>query len=99
MRISVAHHTSKENARRIVEQRLASLESQYGHYTSDVQKSWTGDRLDFAVKARGFSGNGYLDITDTEVVVDGKLPLIAKPFEPRIKNMIEREAESMFGRG
>ena len=29
-------------------------------------------------------------------IVDGKLPLIAKPFESRIKSTIEREAEAMF---
>ena len=98
MRISVPHNTYKENARRIIEQRLASLESQYGHYASDVQKNWTGDRLDFSVKAKGFSGSGFVDITDNEVIIDGKLPLMAKPFEPRIKNTIEREAESMFGK-
>jgi hypothetical protein len=36
-------------------------------------------------------------ITDTEVIIDGKLPLIAKPFEPRIKSTVEREAAAMFG--
>jgi len=98
MRISVIHHTTRENARRLVEQRLASLEAQYGHYASDVHKSWSADRLDFSVKAKGFTGSGWVEITDSEVIIDGKLPLIAKPFEPRVKNTIEREAEAMFRR-
>lgn len=98
MRIAVPHNTTREEARRIVEERLSSLESQYGHYASDMDKNWSGDTLDFRVKARGFTGNGTLEITDDEVIIDGKLPLIAKPFEPRIKSTIEREAESMFKR-
>lgn len=96
MRISVPHNTTKENARRLVEQRLAEIEQQYGHYASDLQKNWDGDTLAFNVKARGFAGAGSVEVTDSEVIVDGKLPLIAKPFEPRIKSTIEREAAEMF---
>jgi len=50
----------------------------------------------FAGSAKGFKANGTVEITDSEVIIDGKLPLMAKPFEPRIKSTIEREAEAMF---
>jgi hypothetical protein len=42
------------------------------------------------------SGRGTLQITETDVIIDGKLPLLAKPFESRIRNTVEREAETMF---
>jgi putative polyhydroxyalkanoate system protein len=96
MHITVPHHTTRDEARRKVEERLASLEGQYGHYATDIDKNWEGDRLTFSVKARGMSGSGSLEITDTEVIVDGKLPLMARPFESRIKSTIEREAAAMF---
>jgi len=96
MHISVPHHTTREEARRKIEERMANLERQYGHYATDIDKSWDGDRLNFSVKARGMSGSGSLEITDTEVIVDGKLPLMARPFESRIKSTIEREAAAMF---
>jgi putative polyhydroxyalkanoate system protein len=98
MRIAVSHNTTKENARAIVEKRLEDLQRQYGHYTTEVEKNWDGDRLDFSVKARGFHGKGTLEVTETDVIIDGKLPLIAKPFEPRIRSTVEREAEEMFRR-
>jgi|SRR4051812_18109163 putative polyhydroxyalkanoate system protein len=96
MRIAVPHRTTKEKARKILEQRISQLEKQYGHYASDVEKSWSGDRMDFGFKAKGFSGKGSVEVTDSEVIIDGKLPLIAKPFEPRIKSTIEKEAATMF---
>ena len=96
MRVTVPHNTTKAAARQKVEKRLDDLQRQYGHYASHIQKNWQGDRLDFEVKARGFTGKGTVEVTDTEVIIDGKLPLIARPFEPRIKNTIEREAEAMF---
>ena len=98
MKIIVPHNTTREEARKIVDSRLGELLAQYGHYASDSQMTWSGDRLDFSGKARGFSANGTIEITDTEVIIDGKLPLIAKPFEPRIKSTVEREAAAMFER-
>ncbi len=96
MRIAVPHNTDKETARRKVEDRLQQLLAIYGNYLSDVDQRWEGNRLVFSAKAKGFKANGTLEITEIEVIVDGKLPLIAKPFEPRIKSTIEREAEAMF---
>ena len=98
MKVTVPHHTTREEAKRKIEERLGNLERQYGHYATDIDKQWDGDRLTFSVKAQGMNGSGSLEITDSEVIVDGKLPLIAKPFESRIKSTVEREAESMFGR-
>ena len=96
MRVTVPHNTTKTEAKQKVEKRLDDLQRQYGHYASDIQKNWDGDRLDFEVKARGFTGKGTVEITDSEVIIDGKLPLIAKPFEPRIKSTLEQEAAAMF---
>src|SRR5215212_6406294 len=96
MRIEVEHKTTRDNARRIVESRLAQLLGQYGHHADDLTHEWQGDTLRFKGKARGFSVAGTVEITDAAVIVDGKLPLIAKPFESRIRHTIEREAETMF---
>jgi putative polyhydroxyalkanoic acid system protein len=98
MRVIVPHHTTKEKARKIVDKHLGQLLGQYGHYLSESQTNWDGDRLDFNGKAKGFSASGSVEITDTDVILDGKLPLVAKPFESRIKSSIEREAESIFGK-
>ena len=96
MKIAIPHHTDKTKARRIIDERLGDLMKQFGHYASDVERHWDGDTMSFAFKAKGFSGKGTIEVTDDEVIIEGKLPLMAKPFEPRIKNTVEREAESMF---
>lgn len=96
MRIAVQHKTTRDKARRIVEQRVKALQTQYGHYADDINQQWQGDTLHFGFKTKGFSGKGTLEITDSDVIIDGKLPLIAKPFESRIRSTIEREAEQMF---
>jgi hypothetical protein len=96
MQIVFPHHTDRASARRKLEARLQDLLGQHGHYLTDITQHWEGDRLVFSGTAKGFKASGSIDITDSDVIVDGKLPLIARPFESRIKSSIEREAAEMF---
>ena len=96
MRISVPHRIDKATARKRIEERLHQMLATYGHYLSEVEHRWEGDRLVFSGKAKGMKANGTVDVTDNEVIIDGKLPLLAKPFEPRIKSTIEKEAATIF---
>ena len=96
MRIAVPHNTTKETARRKVEERLGQLLSQFGGHAEDVSHEWTGDTLQFRGKARGLALSGTAEVTDAAVVIEAKLPLMAKMFEGRIREAVQREADSMF---
>lgn len=96
MKVTVPHRTDKETAKRKINERIAGLFGQWGHYLSESEHRWEGDRLYFSGAAKGFKANGTVEITDSEIIIDSKLPLIAKPFESRVKSTIEKEAESMF---
>ena len=96
MRIECPHKTTRAKARRIIEDRLKNLQQEYGQHANDLDHRWQGDTLHLSFKAKGMSAKGTLEITDTDVIIDGKLPLLAKPFESRIRGTVEREAESMF---
>lgn len=96
MRIAVPHHTTKASARARVEQKLSALLAQFGGHADDVQHEWSGDTLTFKGKAKGFVISGTVEVTESEIIIDGKLPLMARPFEPRIKEAVKREADAMF---
>jgi hypothetical protein len=96
MRIAVPHKTTRARARKIVEERLHNLQKQYGGHANDVDHQWQGDTLHASFKAKGMSVKGTLEITDTDLIIDGKIPLLARPFESRIRSTVEREAEEMF---
>ena len=96
MRIAVPHNTTKERARKIVDGKLQELLGQFSGHAEEMDHHWIGDTLRFKGKARGLSAEGTLEVTDTEIILDSKLPFIAKPFEGRIRQTVEREAESMF---
>ncbi len=96
MRIAVPHHTSKEIARKKVDQRLGQLLAQFGGRADEIEHQWMGDTMRFKGKARGVTVEGTVEITDAEVVMDARLPLMAKMFEGRIRQAVEREADAMF---
>lgn len=96
MRIAVPHNTSKTIARGKVASRLGQLLGQFGSHADELEHEWDGDTLRFKGKARGLSVSGTVEITDAAVIIEGKLPLIAKPFEGRIRQAVESEAEKMF---
>lgn len=98
MRIAIPHYTTRAKARQILEQKMSQVEQHYGHYASDVEHQWNGDVLSLSAKAKGFHIKGTVEVTDSEVILEGKLPLMAKMFEPRIKSTIQKEGEELFPR-
>ena len=96
MKIAIPHHTTKEAARKKLQSLSERLLREHGERLENVDQQWNGDQLLVNFKARGFNVKGTVEVTDSEIILDGKLPLIAKPFESRIKSTIEREAKSVF---
>ena len=96
MRIAVPHHTSKDLARRKVDERLGLLLSQFGGHAEEIHREWMGDLMQFKGKVRGMSLEGTVEVTDSEIILDAKLPLVAMMFEGRIRQAVEREADAMF---
>ena len=96
MRIAVPHNTTKAAARRRVEEGIGQLLGQFSDRAEDVTHEWSGDTLRFRGKARGLTVEGTLEDTVAAVIIDGELPLIARPFESRIRQAVEREAEQIF---
>lgn len=96
MHIAVPHRTTKTAARAQLELRLGQLLGKFSQQASDLHHEWDGDTLRFRGKARGLSIEGTVEVTDTEVLIEGKLPLLARAFEGKIKQTVELEAEKMF---
>ncbi|HEX6101202.1 MAG TPA: polyhydroxyalkanoic acid system family protein [Thermoanaerobaculia bacterium] len=96
MRIAVPHNTSKNVARGKLDQRLGQLLSQFGGHAEEIEHEWLGDTMRFRGKARGMAVEGTVEVTDAAIILDAKLPLLAKMFEGRIREAVQREADSMF---
>jgi hypothetical protein len=98
MKVAVPHHTTRAEARQKVEQKIDQVLAQVGGQADEVHHEWQGDTLHFRGKAKGFSLHGTAEVTDSELIVHSKLPLLAMAFESRIRQTLEREAAAMFSR-
>ena len=96
MHIAIPHHTTRAEARKKVDAKLSELLGQFGDKAEDLSHEWHGDKMKFRGKARGLRVEGTLEVTEKEVIFESKLPFIAKPFEPRIRQAVMQEAEKIF---
>jgi hypothetical protein len=96
MRIELPHHTTRDDARKKVDAKIEHLMGRFGHHADHSEHEWKGDTLHFHIKAKGMSAKATLEVTDSDVILDAKLPFMALPFEGRIRSTLQEEAESMF---
>jgi putative polyhydroxyalkanoate system protein len=57
--------------------------------------SWNADGTAADIKGKGFSGD--VRVTESDVVMEIKLKLFAKPFKGKIEEKIEKRMDSYFG--
>jgi hypothetical protein len=89
MRLKVEHALGRREALRRIREAIDLIMQSYGAKADDVETTWVGDTLDFVVKAKGLKGKGSIEVSEDMVDVRGKLPIIALPFEPRIRTEVE----------
>jgi hypothetical protein len=88
----------KQAAKDTLDGLIPGLIQQYGDRLSKPSAVWGGDVLDFSFEARGFAIKGTLRVTDDEVILDARLPLLARPFEGTIRSAVERELDRILGK-
>lgn len=96
MKMTLPHNTTRQKAKRKVEKLLERMQKEHGDMITNLVQQWKDDVLVFGFKTKGMSTKGELEITDDEVKLAGNLPLLAKPFESKIKKAIENEANALF---
>ena len=77
---------------------LDNLTSQYSDMVSNPIKKWNDskDRMDFSFEVKGFKVDGNIQLYKGKLFLDGKLPLLARPFSGKIENTSKSELEKLF---
>jgi hypothetical protein len=93
MHLQIPHKTSKQDALTRVKHGLEEMRPKMAGQAQIHEERWDGDTLHFDVTAQSQRISGTFAVTDTEFVIDAKLPLMLKLFEGRI----EREIMAQVG--
>ena len=96
MKMTIPHTLGQDEARQRVQGMISNMKEQYGDKVSDLEEEWSGDTGRFSLKAMGLNLKGTLQITDSELRVDGDLPWAAKPFQGTIEATIRERAERLL---
>ena len=96
MKVQRYHLMPGETARGEVERALPGLLQEFGSDVFDATHVWSGNSMDFSFRARGLSFKGRIDVTDSQVVIEVSLPILARPLEGRIRSATERKLNQNF---
>lgn len=96
MKISVNHSLQLEEAKRRVLKLADKLKQQYGSQISNYSETWSGNTAKITLKAMGINISGDLNISSSDVSLNGKLPLIARPYKSKLETMVRTELTNLL---
>lgn len=86
-------HKQKDQAAAVahIKQALAQAVPNLPKEVSQFETKWQDSTLAFEVTVQGQHITGTLGITETDYIVDAKLPLMMRLFEGKLEKMIKEE--------
>ena len=93
MEIRRHHNMTTDAAVQLTDQILPRFIEQADDNVSNIQRQWDGNVLRFAFRTRGMNIKGTFLVTDDEIIIESKLPFIARPFEGRVRSAIEQQLD------
>lgn len=99
MVVSIPHRLGRSEARRRLEEGLGTVHTQLAAYTTSIEQSWAGDRLDFRVVAMAQTVTGRVDVMDDHVRVEVDLPWMLAMLAKRLGGKIERTGAKLLTKG
>jgi len=92
LKMSVPHRLPQDEALNRIKGLLGQVKQQYADKISDLHEEWSGNAGTFSFSAMGFSISGSLNVTASEVELNGNLPFAASFFKAKIESAIRERA-------
>lgn len=99
MVVTIPHRLGRSEAHRRLEEGLGKVHEQLAAYTSSIEQSWTGDRLDFRVVAMAQTVTGRVDVMEDSVRVEVDLPWMLAMLAKRLTGKIEQTGAKLLTKG
>jgi len=92
----IKHKLSKDEALNRIEKLLEDIKSQFNDQISDLQEKWNGNEGKFSFKIKSFSVSGKLIVSEFDVQMEAKFPLVAIPFKGKIEAKLRERTEQIL---
>lgn len=93
--VSIPHELGRAEARRRIDDGTVRLTSQIGA-VGELEKSWTGDTLQFSLVAIGQTVSGTIEVLDREVRLEVRLPGIFAMIAGKVKGRLREQGQILL---
>jgi len=94
--ISVPHHLTKEEVANRTKNLLTTLKEKFKGMIDGTTEEWNGDTANFSLAAKGFEVAGTMQIKETSVDIEAKLPMALAFFKGAIESTIQKTLEDVL---
>lgn len=97
--ITIPHELGAAEAKRRIAGGFARLADQLpGGGMAKVTESWSGDRMNFSVRAIGQSISGHVDVLDSAVQMEVQLPAILAALADKVRGRLQKAGQLLLTR-
>lgn len=96
MHVQLPNKFGRDNGVARIKAALDQARPKIGGQATIEQEEWRGDTLHFAFATQGQGIAGTFEVTDTEFVLDAKLPFMMRLFEGKIEAAIKEQVSSIL---
>ena len=89
--VSIPHRLGKDEAVRRLKAGLGNASSNYRHLFAVEEEIWTGDRLQFRIRALGQVASGTIDVAEQYVTLQVFLPWLLAKIAAAIQPLVRKE--------
>jgi hypothetical protein len=77
---------------------LDGLVKKHSDLVSNPKKKWNDnkDEMNFSFEVRGFDISGDIKLEEDKLVLEGKLPWVARLYSERIEEIINKQLDELF---
>ncbi len=97
MKIEYPHNRAISEVMDLLKVYVQRLKEDYSDKISDLNEQWTDDGGSFSAKIMGFKLDGIFKILSDKIIIETKLPMMLKAFEPTVKDILFKELKKVFG--
>ncbi|MBO0716614.1 MAG: polyhydroxyalkanoic acid system family protein [Rhizobiales bacterium] len=89
--IAIPHHLGKDEATRRLKSGLGNASASYGHLFAVEEEIWTGEHLQFRIRALGQVASGTIDVAEEYVTLQVFLPWFLAKIASAIQPLVRKE--------
>jgi putative polyhydroxyalkanoate system protein len=94
--LTVPHRLTQDEARSRIEKAIVNLRGSHASKLADVNERWSGNHLDFQLKALGQPITGRIDVLPSDVRLEVDLPWMLAMLSGRVRKQVEDEGRRLL---